>query len=587
MAIFVTKTLRGLLLASVVVAPCAAFAAGDVTQDTLQNAANDQANWLTHHHTYSGQRFSTLDQINRDTVKGLHVAFTYQMGGIEGGGIWTHGGLEGTPLVQDGFMYVTDGWGGLYKLDLHDGRAKLLWKMDPKTDHDWAGQIACCGIDNRGAALWGDLVITHTLDGRLIATNKETGKVEWFRQVADPDKGEVLTGAPLVVKGLAITGVAGGEFGIRGWIAATDLNTHKEVWRTHTIPAPGEPGGNSWDGNTGATGGGSTWVTGTYEPSSNTLFWGVGNPGPDWDSEFRPGDNLYTDSTLALDLDTGKIKWYYQHTPNDAYDYDSVSENVLVDVTVNGKPLHLDLEADRNGFAYALDRDNGRFVWGAPFVKKVTWTKGLDGETGKPVEYDPHMRVQKYNAAVTPSRSLTESIICPGNMGGKNWPPTAYNPTNHTWYIPVIESCNKITVKPETPGAKRSLRDWFIGGGPTNPERITGSVTAFDVTTGKESGKHETPWPLLGGLLATPSLVFYGLPDGHFAALDANSLNELWHFETGGGVSAPPVTFQVDGKQYVAVLVGMGGAWDKWFVDSTPELKTMNPSSTLYVFALD
>lgn len=566
-----------------------AWAAGDVTPDQLLKADSDPGNWLTHHKNYSAQRFSPLSQINKDTVKKLHVAWTMQLGGVEGGGIWSHGGLEGTPIVQDGFMYVTDGWGSVYKIDTHGGQGKLLWKMDPKTDHDWAGAVACCGVDNRGVALSGNVVLSHSLDGRLLATNKDTGEIVWQRQVADPDKGEVITAAPLVVKNMAITGVSGAEYGIRGWIAATDLSTHKEIWRTYTIPGKGEAGSDTWkgSGNAAASGGGSTWVTGSYDPSSNTLFWGVGNPGPDWDSEYRPGDNLYTDSTLALDVDTGKIKWHFQHTPNDAFDYDSVSENVLADAPIHGKMTHIGLEADRNGFAYALDRDNGQFLWGLPFVKKVTWTKGLDGETGKPAEYDPHADVQKYNASVTPSRQNLVTMICPGNMGGKNWPPTAYNPQQHLWYIPVIESCNRITVKPEDASKPVKPREFFTGGGPTQPERITGSVTAIDVTTGKEAGKFETPYPMLGGLLTTPDLVFYGQPDGKVGALDAKSLQELWSFNTGGGVNAPPMTFTSDGKQYVAILVGMGGAWDKWFIDATPELKKMQPGSALYVFALD
>ena len=567
----------------------AVFAADDVTPDRLLNADADPGNWLTHHKDYSGQRFSPLNQINKDSVKNLHVAWTLQLGGIEGGGIWSHGGLEGTPIVENGMMYVTDGWGTVYKIDTRGGQAKLLWKMDPKTDHDWAGAIACCGVDNRGVALTGNVVLSHSLDGRLLATNKDTGEVVWQRQIADPDKSEVITAAPLVVKNLAITGVAGAEYGIRGWIAATDLTTHKEVWRTYTIPAKGEAGSETWKDSysAAATGGGSTWVTGTYDPKSNTLFWGVGNPGPDWDSQYRPGDNLYTDCTLALDLDTGKIKWHFQHTPNDDYDYDSVSENVLVDAPVHGQPMQLDLEADRNGFAYAIDRANGSFVWGLPFVKKVTWTKGLDPETGKPAEYDPKAAVQKYNASVTPSRDNPVTMICPGNMGGKNWPPTAYNPVLKEWYIPVIESCNRITVKPESPDKPLKKRDLFTGGGPTQPERITGSVTAIDVTTGKEVGKHETPYPMLGGLLTTPDLVFYGQPDGKVAALDAKTLQELWSFNTGGGVNAPPMTFTSDGKQYVAILVGQGGAWDKWFIDATPELKQVRPSSALYVFSVN
>lgn len=459
--------------------------------------------------------------------------------------------------------------------------------MDPKTDHDWAGAVACCGVDNRGVALWNNMVISHTLDGRLIATDKETGKVAWQRQVANPDKAEVITAAPLIVKNLAITGVAGAEYGIRGWLAATDLNTHKEVWRTYTIPAKGEPNYDTWRSkgyDSAINGGGATWVTGSYDPATNTIVWGVANPGPDWDNAYRPGDNLYTDSSLALDADTGKIKWWFQHTPNDPYDYDSVAENVLVNVPgPDGKVQKLALEADRNGIGYAVDRENGKFVWATPFVKKLTWTKGIDPETGKPVEYDPKKDQQIY--AITPTRDNKVIVACPGNMGGKNWPPTAYNPTLHLWYIPVIESCNKMTNQETKPGSYKP-REFFTGGGPTSDLPITGSVTAIDAATGKIAAKYETKYPMLGGILATPGLVFTGEPDGHVHALDAKTLKPLWSFSTGGGISAPPMTFEVDGKQYIALLVGQGGAWDKWFIESTPGLKKIAPGSMLFVFSL-
>jgi alcohol dehydrogenase (cytochrome c) len=561
--------------------------ADEVTPERLLNADKEPGNWLHHHKNFSATRYSSLREINAGNVKNLKVTWTMQLGGIEGGGIWTHGGLEGTPIAENGFLYVTDGWGSVYKIDAHGSRGNLLWKMDPKTDHDWAGAVACCGVDNRGVALWGNLVISHTLDGRLIATNKDTGQVAWQRQVADPDKGEVVTGAPLVVKDLAITGVAGAEYGIRGWVAATDLKTEKEVWRTFTIPGKGEAGSETWkgDNNAAASGGGSTWVTGSYDPATNTIVWGVGNPGPDWDNAYRPGDNLYTDSTLALDADTGKIKWHYQHTPNDPYDYDSVSENVLVDVPGPNGMQKLALEADRNGFGYAVDRTTGRFVWGLPFVKKVTWTRGIDLESGKPIEYNANKSVQTYNVDVTPSREHKIADICPGNMGGKNWPPTAYNPDLKLWYIPVIESCNRVTVEEATP-AKLKPREFFTGGGPSQPFRITGSVTAIDVTTGKIASKAELPLPNLGGILATPDLVFSGQPSGEVIAFDGRSLQKLWEFSTGGGVNAPPISFSVDGKQYIAILVGLGGAWDKWFIDATPELRKIQPGSMLYVFSL-
>jgi alcohol dehydrogenase (cytochrome c) len=260
-----------------------------------------------------------------------------------------------------------------------------------------------------------------------------------------------------------------------------------------------------------------------------------------------------------------------------------VSENLLVDAPVNGKPMKLAITADRNGFGYAVDRTNGKFVWGTPFVKKVTWTRGLDQETGKPAEYDPSKPVQTYST--TPGANSKVTDICPGNMGGKNWPPTAYNPNLHLWYIPVIESCNTITWEETKPGAWKP-REFYTGGGPSEHQRITGSVTAIDVTTGKVAGKAETPFPMLGGLLATPDLVFTGTPDGDVMALDAKSLEKVWSFNTGSGVNAPPMTFTVDGKQYIAILVGLGGAWDKWFIEATPELKSQSPSSMLYVFAL-
>ena len=582
------KPLRAALVACTMLAGLAAPAgAGEITQDRLLDAEKGKGNWILHHGNYAAHRYSPLTQINRDTVKNLRVAWTFHLGGVEGGGIWTHGGLEGTPIAEDGFLYVTDGWGSVYKIDARGGRGQLVWKMDPKTDRDWAGAVACCGVDNRGVALWGNLVLSHTLDGRLMATDKETGQIAWQRQVADPDQGEVITAAPLVVRDLVYTGVAGAEYGIRGWLAATNIKTQKEVWRTHTIPAKGEPGYETWKDNHGAAanGGGSTWVTGSYDPSNNTLLWGVGNPGPDWDNAHRPGDNLYTDSTLGLDPDTGKIKWHFQHTPNDPYDYDSVSEKVIVDTTVNGRPTKLVVTADRNGFAYAMNNDTGEFVWGTPFVKKVTWTQGLNPETGKPVEYDPKADVQTYNKAVTPSRTNKVTDICPGNMGGKNWPPTAYNPTLQRWYIPVIESCNRITVEETKPGSWKA-REFYTGGGPSQHERITGSVTAIDVTTGKVVGKAETYFPQLGGLLATPDLVFSSQPSGEVVAHDAKTLEKVWEFNTGGGVNAPPMTFTVDGKQYLAILVGLGGAWDKWFIESTPELKKVQPGSMLYVFAL-
>ena len=402
----------------------------------------------------------------------------------------------------------------------------------------------------------------------------------------------MLTAAPLVVKDMVITGVAGGEYGIRGWLNATDLVDGERDWRTHTIPAPGEPGSETWKPgpephsvDAWKHGGGSTWINGSYDAETDTIYWGTGNPAPDWDNEYRPGDNLYTNSVLALDAATGAIKWHFQYTPNDSYDFDGANEQTLVDAMIHGKPTKAVLHADRNGFAYALDRTTGRFLWGTPFVKRVTWTTGLDKYSGRPLEYDPDKDVQRYVPGTSASRDNREGSSCPGNMGGKNWPPTAYDPERNRLYIPVIESCAAHVNVPQENAWK--AREFWLGGAPKMGPVITGSVTAIDVNTGQVAAKHETAYPLLGGVLATKGgLVFTATPDGDVLALDADSLEPLWSFSTNTGINAPPMTFAVDGKQYVAVLAGVGGAWPKWFIASTPGLETVEPGQMLFVFSL-
>lgn len=567
-------------------------AADSVTDwNEILNADKHPENWLTHHGSLDGQRFSRLTEINKDTVKDLRVAFTYAVGGLGGGVGWEHGGLEGTPIAEDGFLYITNGWGGVYKLDIRRN-GKLVWKMDPDTDRDWAAAVTCCGVDNRGVALWRDKIISHALDGRLIVTNKMTGEIENEIPVADPAISETITAAPLVIKDMAITGVSGGEYGIRGWINATDLVDGERDWRFHTIPAPGEPGSETWKPGPEAHsidawkhGGGATWVTGSYDPVLNMIYWGVGNPGPDWDNAYRPGDNLYSNSVVAVDADTGKLKWHFQYTPNGPYDFDGVNEQTLVDAKIHGELTKAVLHADRNGYAYALDRTNGKFLWGTSFVKQMTWTSGLDKDTGRPNSYDPTVDVQRYKPGTSPSRDQRESKSCPGNMGGKNWPPTSYDPDRNRYYIPVIESCALHVNVPQEDEWK--AREYWLGGAPKMGPMITGSITALDVNTGKVVGKHETPYPMLGGLLATKGgLIFAGHPDGKVVALDSDTLEELWSFETNTGLNAPPMSFAVDGKQYIAILAGLGGGWPKWFISSTPGLTDIEPGQTLYVFAL-
>lgn len=592
----------GAVLAGIGIAATAG--AADVTSDRLINSEREPQNWLNHHGNLEAHRFSGLKQINKSNVKNLRVAFTWAMGGTEGGGkdliVFPFAGLEGTPIAEDGFLYLTTGWGVVTKLDTRGGVPRQVWKYDPAPDRDYATTVTCCGINNRGVALAGNMVISKVIDGRVVALDKATGKVVWEVQVSDPGNAEVFTGAPLIVKDMVVTGMAGAEFGVRGWIEALDLKTGDRRWRTYTIPGPGEPGHETWKDNHGAwkTGGGTTWVTGSYDPKLNVIIWGTANPGPDWDAAFRPGDNLWTDSTLALDADTGKIRWGFQHTPNDPYDFDSIAENTFVDTKINGRPARATLHANRNGFAYALDRATGKFLWGTQFVDKLNWTDGLD-QNGRPVAYNPNVDVQTYNpgtaagrGTATEGRGTIEGTLEPGHMGGKNWPPTTYSPQTGLYYIPVIEGCNKAYTEVTIPGAHKP-RDLFLGGAPfttyDDPDcgRIKGSITAIDVSSGKVVRKHWTKHPQLGGLLSTAGgLVFAGYAEGQVVALDSSTLEELWRFETGSAINAPPMTFKSGNKQYVAIEVGLGGAWPQWFVNATPELKAQVPSNMLYVFEL-
>jgi alcohol dehydrogenase (cytochrome c) len=576
----------------------------DVTTERLISSDREPQNWLNHHGNLKAHRFSGLDQINRSNVKNLKVAFTWAMGGAQGGGkeviVFPFAGLEGTPVAEDGFLFLTNGWGEVTKLDVRGGVPRQMWKYDPAPDRDYSTTVACCGINNRGAVLAGNMVISPVIDGRIVALNKTDGSKVWEVQVADPGQGEVITGAPLIVKDMVVTGMAGAEFGVRGWIEALDLKTGKRRWRTYTIPGPGEPGNETWKDNYGAwkTGGGTTWVTGSYDPELNLIVWGTANPGPDWDNAYRPGDNLWTDSTIALDADTGRIKWGFQHTPNDPYDYDSIAENTFVDTNINGKFVRATLHSNRNGFAYALDRKTGEFLWGTQFVEKLNWTPGLDAK-GKPASYNPKADVQTYakgtaaaRGTATKGRGTVEGVLEPGHMGGKNWPPTTYSPQTNLYYIPVIEGCNKAYSEVTVAGTHKP-RQLFLGGAPYTTfddkscGRISGSITAIDVSTGKVAKKHWTKHPQLGGLMSSAGgLVFAGYAEGQVVALDAETLEELWRFETGSAINAPPISFMVDGKQYIAVEVGLGGAWPQWFVSATPELKTQVPSNMLYVFAL-
>jgi alcohol dehydrogenase (cytochrome c) len=586
-----TKSLVGagaLLLATALTPANAA----DMTNDRMLNPQREPQNWLLHHGNYQGHRFSALKEINTDTVKNLRPAFTVALGGFQSGGRYASGALEATPLVEDGIMYVPDGWGSVYAIDVTAGKkATIKWKMDPGTDRAWAGDVACCGVNNRGVALWKDKVISIALDGRMFSINKATGEVVWERKIAEPALGETLTIAPLIVRDLAIVGAAGGEFGIRGYIEATDLNTGKQAWRTYTIPGTGEPGNETWkDGkDRWKHGGGSIWETATYDPDTDTFYQGIGNAGPDYDIQYRPGDNKWAASVLAISPNDGKIKWGFQYTPQDPYDYDEISEHPIINAKVNGEDRKLVVHAARNGFFYALDRTNGSFIAGKQYVDELNWTPGLDPKTGRPLNYDPNSDIQIYAPGSHGMRGLPSVRTCPSNVGGKNWEPGAYNPELGLLFIPSIEGCNTIETLEqkdmEDQAGPSKWRERFTGGSAKTVQRLYGSLKAIDPVTGETKANLKMEYPNYGGALATAgNLVFLGEADGTFGAYDAKTLKQLWSFNVGTGINAPPITYSVNGKQYVAVLAGSRQNVNIYGL--APEIKNMSTASMLYVFAL-
>ncbi len=587
-------TFAGALFASLLTATALTPArAADMTMERALNPQREPQNWILHHGNYQGHRFSLLKDINTDTVKNLKPVFTVALSGFQSGGRYAFGNLEATPLVEDGIMYVPDGWGSVYAIDLTAGKKGVIkWKMDPGTDRAWAGDVACCGVNNRGVALWKDKVISIALDGRMFAINKATGEVAWERKIADPALGETLTIAPLVIRDVAIVGAAGGEFGIRGYIDATDLNTGKQAWRTYTIPGASEPGNESWkDGKERwKHGGGSIWETATYDPETDTFYQGIGNAGPDWDPEYRPGDNKWAASVLALGPNDGKIKWGFQYTPNDPYDFDEISEHPIINTKVNGEDRKLVVHAARNGVFYALDRTNGSFIAGKQYVDQLNWTPGLDPKTGRPLNYDPAGGMQIYAAGSHGTRAEPHSgKLCPAHTGGKNWEPSAYNPQLGLLYIPSIEGCDFIdTVEQKDfadQGGTVKPRERFSGGATRIPERLYGGLKALDPVTGEMKASLKLTYPNYSGALATAgNLVFIGNVDGTFAAHDAKTLQEVWSFNVGTGINAPPITYSVNGKQYIAVLVGSRQSNN--VIPLSPELKNTSTASMLFVFSL-
>jgi alcohol dehydrogenase (cytochrome c) len=566
---------KAVLLSTVVISAWPALAA-DVTPDRLLNADKEPQNWLMNHRTYDGQRFSPLDQVNKDTVKNLKLAYAVALGGNA-----INENLEATPLVEDGFMYMVDQWGIVYKIDVRSGNAgRIVWRMNPKQEK--------APLANRGVALWGNYVISGaSYPPRIIATDKYTGKVAWETNLSTDQPEVQITAAPLAVKDKIIVGAAGGDRGVRDFMAALDAASGKLLWRKFTIPAPGEPGSETWKSNAWQTGGAAVWVTGTYDAETDQTIWGTGNPVPQMDPRVRPGDNLYTNSAISWDPASGRMNWYMQYTPGDMWDFDEVGTHILIDRDVEGQPRKLITHSGRNGFVYTMDRHNGQMVMAKPYVQNVNWTKGIDQKTGKPVDYDPGKDIQTYSGLANPTPENPIKKVCPNRTGGNNYFPSSYSQRTKLLYIPALTACEDVSLDKDLAKTAKD-KGWFArsGGAFKTDERYESDLTAVDPTTGEIKKTLHLPYPNYSGTLATAGgLIFVGLVDGTVAAYDDTTLQQLWTVNVGSGFSAPPMTFAVNGRQYLAIAAGPSNAALTKLINS-PEMKDQRNATVLYVFSL-
>ena len=504
-----------------------AFSNAQVPYERILSSAAQPENWLTYSGDYHSQRYSTLDRITRGNVARLKVAWMYQIKALHK--------VETSPLVFDGVMYISEPPSDVTALDLRTGRP--IW-----TYHRSIPQVpVCCGQVNRGVAALDDQLFIGTLDSHLVALDMKTGRVRWDVEVADYKLANSITLAPLAIKDKVIVGIAGAEYGIRGFLDAYDAKTGKRVWRFWTVPGPGEPGNETWSGDSWQHGGAPTWLTGSYDPEANLLYWGTGNPGPNYAGDLRKGDNLYSDCLLALDADTGKLKWHYQFTPHDVNDIDANEIPVLVDTGFRGKPRKLVLFGNRNGFYYILDRLTGEFLLAKQFATQ-NWAIRID-EHGHPI----------HNPASAPSPE--GATVYPDDDGATNWFSPSYNPQTGLFY----QNCREkgatyfLNEAPYIPGRE------FLGATRRSLTGVEpwGALRALDALTGEKKWEFSFPTPPWSGILSTAGgLVFSGDMEGNFFALDAADGKLLWRLQTGGAVWAAPVTYINEGKQFVAVAAG-------------------------------
>ena len=486
-------------------------------------------NWLTYSGNYAAHRYSPLNQITTANVARLKPAWVYQ--------VQDSGSVQTTPIAVDGVLYVTEPPTIVTALDARTGRR--LWTYRRQLPRDL--QTIGFGRVNRGVAIIGDTVYVGTLDAYMVALDAKSGAVRWETKVADYKLGYCITGAPLAVKDKIITGTSGGEAGIRGFIDAYDAKTGKRIWRFHTVPGPGELGHDTWAGDSWKTGGGSSWLTGSYDLDLNLIYWGIGNPGPDWNGDGRAGDNLFSGSLVALDADSGERKWHFQFTPHDVHDWDATEIPVLFDATIRGTPRKVVAMANRNAFYYVLDRATGAFLVGTQYAKQ-TWAKGLD-DKGRPI------------LIANTEPSIEGTLVWPSLQGATNWFSPSYNPVTRTFFVAVREM-GAYYYKGE---AEYRPGTFFAGGGERAlaGDEARGLIRALDAATGKlkwEFPLHSPPW---AGVMATAGgLVFGGSEEGNFYALDAATGKPLWEFQTGGRMPSNPMSYLFEGRQYVAMPAG-------------------------------
>ena len=531
-----------MLLPIILICSCLAVAANDPPAGVVSTAINVRAedllvappaaNWVSYNGDYSGRRYSSLSEIDTGNVSHLRAEWVFHARNTNR--------LEVTPVVVNGMMFVTAS-NDTFALDARTGRA--VWHHSrPNSEgliDDASGHI------NRGVGVWRDRVYVETDNAHLLCLDARSGNLIWEVAYADWNKNYGATSAPLIVKDKVLVGTSGGDDGVRGFLAAYDALTGKLVWRFWTIPAPGEPGSESWPGELYLRGGGTTWMPGTYDPELNTVFWGTSNPAPDFEGSVRPGDDLYTDCVLALDPDTGKLKWFFQFTPHDVFDFDAAETSMLINTRYKGESRKLLVQANRNGYLYVLDRTNGKFLSAAPFAEKLNWAKGIDAQ-GRPIR-----------AEVTPTPAGTR--ICPGFTGATNWFAPSYNESSHYVYFMALEECEMFFSRPQPQSFKEGETYYSTGAKRIPGEASQKVLLAYNLDTNSLAWKYPQVGRghSSGGTMTTAGgLVFFGDDSGSFEAVDAQSGKPLWHFNTGQDMSASPMSYAVAGKQYVAIAAG-------------------------------